>query len=59
MSAYRDPVFDAGAGIERKQGCPLAFLQELEAAKAVQIQEKKKFENRRHIRRTVKKIMSK
>ena len=41
MSAYRDPVFDAVAGIERKQGCPLAFLQELEAAKAVQIQEKR------------------
>ena len=59
MSAYRDPVFDAVAGLERKRGCPLAFLQELEAAKAVQIQEKKKFENRRHIRRTVKKIMSK
>ena len=59
MSAYRDPVFDAVAGIERKQGCPLAFLQEMEAAKAAQMQEKQKWENRRRIRRTVKKIMSK
>ena len=33
MSAYRDPVFDAVAGLERKRGCPLAFLQELEAVK--------------------------
>ena len=40
MSAYRDPVFDAVAGIERKQGCPLAFLQEAEAAKQDEAQEK-------------------
>ena len=59
MSAYRDPVFDAVAGIERKQGCPLAFLQEAEAAKQDEAQEKKKWENRRRIRRTVKKILSK
>ena len=59
MSAYRDPVFDAVAGIERKQGCPLAFLQEMEDAKAAQMQEKQKWENRHRIRRTVKKIMSK
>ena len=40
MSAYRDPVFDAVAGLERKKGCPLAFLQEAEAAKQAEIQEK-------------------
>ncbi len=59
MSAYRDPVFDAVAGLERKKGCPLAFLQEAEAAKQAEIQEKTKWENRRRIRRTVKKILSK
>ena len=59
MSAYRDPVFDAVAGLERKKGCPLAFLQEVEAAKQAEIQEKTKWENRRRIRRTVKKILSK
>ena len=59
MSAYRDPVFDAVAGIERKQGCPLAFLQEAEAVKQAEMQEKTKWENRRRIRRTVKKILSK
>lgn len=59
MSAYRDPVFDAVAGIERKKGCPLAFLQEAESAKQAEIQEKTKWENRRRIRRTVKKKLSK
>ena len=59
MSAYRDPVFDAVAGLERKKGCPLAYMQEEEAAKQAEIQEKTKWENRRRIRRTVKKILSK
>ena len=59
MSSYRDSVFDEVAGVERRHGCPLAFLQEVEDAKTVEVKEKKKWENRRHIRRVVKKVMSK
>ena len=59
MSSYRDSVFDTVAGLERRAGCPLAFLQEVEAAKVQADKDKKKWENRRHIRRTVKRIMSK
>lgn len=59
MRPYRDPTFDAVAGIEKRQSQPLAFFQSQPVKTDIEKKQQQKIKNRRRIRALVKKQMNK